>query len=257
MGWWSRFKQRDSQKVWFDPERRILTLESFANTEEDGGRDLVAAARRISDPELREHIERHAADETRHAALFRHRAAELRAEGTKTAADVPDKPYDLSHARPGLEVDSHGFFNAGLCDELGELEYVAMLHVAEQRAEALFDVFSRQTKHDPKTQAVFQSILKDEKYHVAYTGKFLERWRNDGRDREVDKALKSARSSRFMGAWKRVGLRAASGFSKVLMLVVYWTVLLPFACIARAQPWPRGWHSRRGEESVSPLNGQY
>ena len=65
---------RKNRSVWTDPVRRFRTLQSFSETEEDGGKDLIAAARRISDPDLRSHIERHAEDEVRHASLFRNRA---------------------------------------------------------------------------------------------------------------------------------------------------------------------------------------
>ena len=53
MGWTSRLATRRLLPVWTDPVRRYRTLLSFAETEEDGGRDLAAAARRISDPDLR------------------------------------------------------------------------------------------------------------------------------------------------------------------------------------------------------------
>ena len=66
-----------ARAAWSDPERKLKTLESFARTEADGGRDIVAAQRIVRDAELRGHLERHAADELRHAELFHRRAAEL------------------------------------------------------------------------------------------------------------------------------------------------------------------------------------
>jgi rubrerythrin len=240
-----------SRRVWTDPVRRYRTLLSFSDTEQDGGKDLVLAAKRISDPELRAHIERHAKDEVRHAELFRTRAAEVQSEAASAAlgAEKSDRAYDLSRGRAGHEVDAHGFFSAGLIDEMGELEYVAMLHVAEQRAAELFSVYHEGCAEDEGTREVFAEILRDEKYHVAYTGRFLERWRAAGREREVERALAAARGSRILGAWKRLGLRSAAGFSQVVLFVMYWTVLLPFgllACRGRAEA---GW--REARESAS------
>lgn len=242
------------QRVWTDPQRKHRTLLSFSETEEDGGKDLVRAARRVSDPDLREHIVRHSHDEVRHANLFRQRAAEVaEEERIPIGGDAQvDRPYDLSGARPGLQVDAHGFFNAGLIDELGELEYVAMLHVAEKKAAELFAAYRDMNAHDPKTRAVFEAILKDEKYHVAYTGTFLEKWRKQGRGAEVDKALDAATGSRLMGAWKRLGMRSASGFSHVVLFVLYWTLIAPFGLLARARALPRGWQQPR-----SASQGQY
>ena len=130
----SYLTRRRNQAVWSDPVRKLRTLQGFAETEEDGGKDLVSAALRVSSPELRGHIERHAEDELRHAELFRKRARELEAESSRLAHgnETSDKPYDLTSRRPGVEVDSHGFYSSGLFDELGEVAYVAMLHVAER-----------------------------------------------------------------------------------------------------------------------------
>ncbi len=224
------------QRVWSDPSRKLRTLESFAETEEDGGRDLEVAARRVADPDLRAHLMRHAADEKRHAALFRKHAADLRASRGLAARDAaePDQAYDLSRGRKGHEVDAHGFFRSGLCDELGEVAYVAMLHVAEQRAAEIFRLHRQLNDGDPELCATFEDILRDEKYHVAYTQRFLERWRAEGRVREVEQGLSSAKGSRFLGAWKRVGVRSAAVFSQLVLFLMYWTLLLPFGIVARA-----------------------
>lgn len=242
--------RRRSRAVWTDPVRRYRTLQSFSETEADGGRDILLAARRVTDPELRLHLERHAVDERRHADLFRRRAAQVRAlaaDAGTTEAEVSDKAVDLDEARKGAELDfdAHGTFTADVCDESGEVAYVAMLHVAEMKAAEVFRMHSELNAHDPDTKAIFDEILKDEKYHVAYTGKFLEQWRREGRGVEVDKCLKSARSSRFIGAWKRLGIRSGAGFSRVLLLVMYWTVLAPFGLIARSGKRATGWRPAR------------
>jgi len=56
----------------------------------------------------------------------------------------------------------------------GDVAYVAMLHVAEKRAARLFRRMSAATRHDPETNRIFEEILKDERFHVAYTKKALE-----------------------------------------------------------------------------------
>lgn len=244
-----------NRSVWKDPHRKVLTLESFAETEADGGKDLVAAARKISEPDLREHVLRHAEDEERHARLFRGRAAELRADlAMAPDAERSDKAYDLSRGRRG-ELDAHGFFTAGLIDELGEVDYMAMLHVAECRAAELFEVHSALNRDDPETRAIFDEILKDEKYHMSYTKRFLDRWSDEGRAREVRSGLNAARSSRFMGAWKRLGLRSGSGFGKALLFVLYWTLLLPFALVSKVSRSTAGWREPTGQGSS--LDTQY
>jgi hypothetical protein len=248
------------RKVWADPYRKYRTLLSFSETEEDGGKDLVRAGRRVSDPDLRKHIERHSTDEVRHADLFRRRAAEVASEnnipigGTDGGAD---KRYDLAGARKGVDVDAHGFMNAGLIDELGELEYVAMVHVAECKAAELFAIYRDMNARDAATKAIFEEILKDEKYHVAYTKTFLDKWRKQGRGAEIDKALKKAKGSRLMGAWKAFGLRSASGFAHVVLFTFYWTLLAPFGLLSRGGKGAGGWRKPRIASSPALKVGQY
>jgi len=253
-----------SRKIWHDPARTVLTLESFSRTEADGGRDIGSAAGRVADEELRGHLRRHTADELRHAELFRNRAAELRAShdlppGTGTEAD--DAAYDLSRGRPAAEVDAHGFFTSGLLDELGEVAYVAMLHSAEKRAAQLFSMHRDLTRHDPATCAVFEEILRDEQYHVAYTRTILEKWEKQGRASEVSAARSSARGGRFWSAWKRAGVRSGASFSRAVLHVLYLTLLLPFGLLARRANTEQGWSDPAPDKSVStdagPLRSQF
>ncbi|QDU67477.1 ferritin-like domain-containing protein [Engelhardtia mirabilis] len=230
----SLLEKRRYRAVWSDPARKLRTLESFAETEADGGHDLEVAARRVQDGDLREHLLRHARDERRHADMFLE-AAERHRQRTglgARGADEADRAYDLSRGRKD-EVDAHGFFKAGLIDELGEVSYIAMVHVAEQKAAKIFALHRSLVDDDPELAAAFDQILKDEKYHCAYTEKFLDKWRGVGREKEVNAGLKSARSSRFIGAWRRLGLRSGSRFSQFMLFVMYWTVLLPFGALAR------------------------
>src|SRR5688572_10624645 len=63
--------------VWRDAGRRARKLLDFAEIEADGGRDLIRAAELTQDPVLRRLYTVHAADEDRHAQLFRARGTEL------------------------------------------------------------------------------------------------------------------------------------------------------------------------------------
>src|SRR4051812_50207586 len=69
--------------IWADPHRRAGKLLRFAETEERGGRDLCRAAELTPEPLLRRLLLRHAADEQRHADVFR-------ARGRGILADIGD-----------------------------------------------------------------------------------------------------------------------------------------------------------------------
>jgi bacterioferritin (cytochrome b1) len=250
-------ERRRLRAVWSDPVRKLRTLESFANTEADGGRDIAAAARGASDPELRAHLTRHAADENRHAQMFHQRALALR-DDVGTAAltrDEGERRFELGQER--ADLDQHGFLRAGLFDELGEVAYVAMLHVAERRAAQLFHTHRELTRDDPTTSAVFADILRDEKYHVAYTGTILDKWRKEGRATEVSAALASARGSRFLGAWKRAGARMGAHASRTLLVVLSFTLLSPVGWLASRTKATRGWIQRPKRGGASAISSQY
>ena len=230
--------RRRLRAVWSEPTRKRATLELFARTEADGGRDLAAAAARTGDPWLREHLVRHARDEERHARLFRERADELGQAGVR-AADVSERNLALAPER--ADHDAHGFMRSNLYDELGELAYVAMLHVAERRAAELFATHRDVLRDDPRTRAVFAEILVDEAYHVAYTGKALERWRRAGRAGEVRAALAQARGGRRLDGLRRLGARAGANLGRALLFVLQATLLLPAVPLARRALPGSGW----------------
>ena len=253
-------EERRYKAVWADPHRKLLTLESFADTEEDGGKDLISAAKHMTDQEILGHMDRHADDEVRHSRMFRDRAAEVaEAQGRHLGAKDEEmgRAYDLAGRRSPDQVNSHGFFQAGLFDEMGEVGYIAMVHVAEKRAAHIFarHLNAARAAQDPQTAEIFASILRDEKYHVAWTGTILERWRREGRGAEVSRALRSAKRGRLLDRWRSLGLRSAAGFSFVLLVVVYWTLLAPFGLIARmtraAEP------GLRPSRSATRLSSQY
>ena len=251
-------EERRFRAVWGDPHKAHLTLLSFAETEDDGGRDLLVAARRIHDEEILVHMRRHAADEIRHADMFRTRASEV-AEAHGEHLGMKDeergRAFNLGHQRSGETTNAHGFFQSGLFDEMGEVGYIAMLFVAETRAAALFETHRRAALSvgDTATAEVFSAILRDEKYHAAWTESTLQRWRKQGRAVEVDRELSAAKRGRFMSAWRRQGLRSASGLISLLLTICFWTVLAPFGLLARlVRPQPAGWQApRQGSSSTS------
>ena len=249
------------RRLWADPVRKVRTLESFGRTEDDGGRDLLAAGRVATDPELLEHLERHAREELLHGELFRRRAAELRAESQSAGAtreSMPDKSFDMLRAR-NTKIDGHGFYDASMIDEIGEVAYVATVHVIEKRALDTFNLHRRAIRDDEKTRELFNRVAQDEKYHIGYTGRILDRWRKEGRSREVDKAIKEAKRSRFFGAWKRLGVRCAAGIGRVVLYVFYYTLMAPFGLLRRNKVPNGGWCGslEGGDRARSSVTGQY
>lgn len=252
-------ERRRCRAVWADPARKARTLESFSQTEANGGADIAAAAKRATNPDLRGHLQRHALDEVRHAEMFRSRAVALHAAGVGKGrgTGLAERASNLSTSPAEGGFDAHGFLPGSSIDEVGDVVYVARLHVAEKEAARLFALHRDLNRKDPETAAIFESILKDEKYHVSWTGTFLERWRREGRSREVKEALSEAKGSRLLGAWKRLGVRSGAGFGRVTMFIFYYTLAVPFALISRRKHQALEWTDDSDPGGVESLRSQY
>ncbi len=147
-----------SKTLWSDPAKKIQTLESFSQTEIDAGESILRALKYVNNPHLREHLKRHAKDELQHGELFRKRAQELRKHRPSIASisNKPDRLYNLSRGNVDAELNSHGFFTSDHFEKLGEIMYVAMLNIAEKKAEKSFSIHRDLIRNDLKTYAIFE-----------------------------------------------------------------------------------------------------
>lgn len=231
--------------VWLDTARRARKLLRFAETEADGGRDLVRAAEVTTDSLLRRHFLHHARDEQRHAELFRARGAAL-------LHALPAPP------RPGYRADWLAPGERGLDDlrveglEIGAL--LAFLHLSEKSAATDFALYRDVLQHDPPTRAVFEQILRDEAYHMTYTLAQLVRVS----PRHHRWLLWRARLGRLWKAYLRLAIALAGAISGLILTVLYFTLLVPFAYLAKrsARQEPAGWWPVAAERKSS-LDRQY
>src|SRR5690348_16086968 len=146
--------------VWRNPERRARKLLCFAETEADGGRDLVRAAELTRDPTLRKLFTIHAADEKRHAALFRTR-------GVALMRSLPFRSptlFQFNWATPG----ERGLDDLRV-DNQSDANLLAFLHLSEKAAADRFAIYRDVLRDDPPTNAVFEEVLQDETFHMKYT----------------------------------------------------------------------------------------
>lgn len=228
--------------VWSDFDRRVRKLIAFSKVEGDGGRDILRAAELTPDPLLRRLYLEHAIDELRHADLFRHRgAALLQLRATSTTALFNTDPLPGGHGLDDLTIK-------------GEPDYrlLAFLHVAEKAAAGRFEIYREVVADDPATRAIFEEILRDEVFHMNYTYTQLARIRPQGYRRQVWQA----RASRLWKRYLRLAIAVASVISGVVLTLMYFVVLAPFALLAKraARREPVGWTPiapARGDSSTS------
>jgi hypothetical protein len=231
--------------VWLDTARRARNLLRFSETEADSGRDMARAAEVTPDPQLRRHFLFHARDEQRHARLFR-------ARGTALMRVLP------AGSRPGYPVAWLAPGERGLDDlrveELDVGALLAFLHLSEKSAATDFACYRTVLQHDPPTCALFDEILRDETYHKNYTLSELVRVS----PRHHRALLWRARLGRLWKSYLRVALALAGVISGLILTVLYFTVLAPFAWLSKraARQEPPGW-SRVSTERTGSLERQY
>lgn len=201
---------------WRRPDER---LRAFAETEAFGARDLAHAAETVRDPWLRRQLIRHAQDEVRHA--------ELLAEGTPRPT-----PTGLGASMVGATPGSA----AADIQAMGEVRFIAFVHMAERRAA---EEFARHHVDLGDRGAVFGRILDDERRHVAWTGHALDRYRTEGRGAEVNAAMRALRWARVRDAWMWAARRISLVMSTLVLGIVYYVVLAPFVLLAPRRT--RGW----------------
>jgi hypothetical protein len=230
--------------IWLDTARRARKLLRFAETEAEGGLDLVRAAEVTPDPLLRTLFLFHARDELHHAELFRRRGAAL-----LHALPGP--------SRSGYRADWLAPGERGLDDlQIEELEdgaLLAFLHLSEKCAATDFALYRDVLQRDPSTRAVFEEVLRDEAYHMNYTLSQLMRV-----SQRYRLLLWRARLSRLWKGYLRLAIALAGVISGLILTILYFTLLPPFSYFAKraARKEPAGWLPVSSERNAS-LDRQY
>jgi rubrerythrin len=230
--------------VWSDFDRRVRKLLTFAEVETDGGRDILRAAESTPDPLLRRLYLEHAIDELRHGDMFRQRgAALLRMRGPHDGGLFNGNPLPGGHGLEDLSIDGEP-----------DRRLLAFLHVAEKAAAGRFAIYRQVVDDDPSTRAIFEEILRDEVFHMNYTYTQLTRVSPQSYRWQVWRARASRLWKRYLG----IATALANVVGSVVLTIVYFTVLPPFAWLARraAAREPIGW-ARITRDTDDTSNSQY
>jgi rubrerythrin len=144
------------------PRGRAHLLNQVADAEgTDEGAIFDRLLAHVEDPKLRHMIERHRADELRHATLFRGCLA-------RTGVDVGPVP---AHLRLLDRLDAHAghIMEEPVKDDRDVMIAYVMLLVIEERALNQFRQFIPAFRAvDAETAAVFEEVARDEERHLRY-----------------------------------------------------------------------------------------
>lgn len=209
--------------AWRLPAWPARMLHGFARAERGSHADLLQAANRTASPARRALYLRHALDEARHATMFAQRSADL----ARAAGRAP--------LGPAL-ADTEQLF-----ERLGELGFLAFVHLGEARGRAQFVRHARacRGRGDVKSAALFEAILVDETRHAAYTRDLLVEVA--GGEAAARAALRRARAWEAWRGFRRLGRASAHAIYAVCMIVLY-LATAPLALIVRlGRPARGGW----------------
>jgi hypothetical protein len=206
--------------IWRNAQRRARKLLNFAEIEADGGRDLVRAAELTRDPTLRRLYLVHAADEERHAALFRNRGNAL----LRSLPARSPRALQLDWVSPG----ERGLDDLRVHSE-SDASLLAFLHLSEKAAAGHFATYCDVLHDDPPTSAVFREVMHDETFHMNYT--LAQLTRIAPKRRPI--LLWRARFGRLWKAYLRLMSAIAGVLGTVVLTLQYFILLPPFAFLAK------------------------
>ena len=199
----------------------MARLAAFAQAEEGSRIDLCAAAAQCTDPDRAAKYLEHARDEARHTRMFTARA--------RVIADAHSLPRP-AHAR----ADGDHLF-----EQLGEVAFLAFVHLGEQRAVEQFSRYAAWLKpRDERTAAVFSALLTDERRHAAYSRALLVALVGE---QEATAQLRRARMWELWRMWRRAGRRIARLVYQGLFLALVPLLAVLSLWVRLVRPDVRGW----------------
>jgi rubrerythrin len=152
------------------PKGRAYVLNQVAEAESSSEGDFFERTlRHVEDPALQKMIEKHQADEVRHAALF---SARKVAQGVDPGT-IPDELRFIDR----LDRNLGGFFQRPIESGRDVMEVYTLLQAIEERAVTQFAVMEKGFREvDPDTADVFAEVSKDEERHLKYCQAIARRY---------------------------------------------------------------------------------
>lgn len=206
------------------PGRAALKMAQFSHTEAGSGQDMLAATEETDRPEMRARYFQHALDELKHARMFRERSTALAPARGRAQAVLEDAGYIASHGIRGT---------SSLFRDLGELEFLAFVWIAERRGAEQFEIYSSLLRDDAATGVMFAEIARDERFHIAYSRAELDRYERAGEVGPVRRAVFNVRARRLWQGWLRLSHDLGVFVAGLWLGLLYFLVLGPFSLVAR------------------------
>jgi bacterioferritin (cytochrome b1) len=190
------------RQVVHNNELHILVMKLYLYGDSFGNATLQKFARLLQDDELKSKVERHYADEEKHAACLSQRIVELGG----TPAFTPDElklkllesyfaQLNLLHTNE-LGLSEERLHSQAFLEVPEIIRFLVFAKAEEEQGALFFPAHLRALEKDTRTKALFEEIVQDELRHVTYLSEELESYRRLGYQREINEAMVRCRRSR-------------------------------------------------------------
>lgn len=177
----------------------VLNQAAYAE-DSDEGVVFDGLLSKVDDPELAKMVRIHAADEKRHAELFREALA-------RNGFD-PWPVADGLSLIERLDAALGGFFDGFLEREHPVMDAYLLLQVIEERAVTQFSMMRPAfAKYDPQTAELLDQIARDEERHLKYCVAIARRYAPDAETAAARLAEFRAVESKVFGEMSRANMR--------------------------------------------------
>lgn len=169
----SQLTRRYLSRLIAHPKGRAHLLTQLADAEASGeGAVFDRLLAKVEDPQIQKLIKRHAADEIRHAEMFRACAA-------RHGVDADAIPAEL-RLIDRLDVATGHLLDRGIRGPEDVMHAYVLLQVIEERAITQFALFESIFREiDPETADVLAEIARDEERHLKYCHAIARRYAPD------------------------------------------------------------------------------
>jgi rubrerythrin len=181
---------RKAQGVFFreivsNPKLHIFMMKHYHYLDGYAAERLKKVVKLLQDVELQAKVERHVVDEVKHAAYFKQRVEEL---GGSIALTPEETRLGFLN-----RFNSHGLgISDARLDEEKPLDireiitFFVLLKAEEEFGLKFFLGHLQGADQDPRTRAMLEEIVEDEKRHVSYIGDVLDNLGQSGYQADID-----------------------------------------------------------------------
>jgi bacterioferritin (cytochrome b1) len=180
------------REVVSNPQLHIFMLKHYHYLDGYAANRLQKVVKLLTDADLQKKVERHVADEDKHAAYFKQRVIELGGSPTLTEAELNLGFLNRFNSH-GLGISDARLDEDKFLDNREIITFFVLLKAEEEFGLKFFLGHLRGSDADTRTKRMLEEIVEDEKRHVSYIEEVLDDLARKGYQAEVEQEKRQYR----------------------------------------------------------------